>query len=253
MSDTSNLSSRLYRRVADELAASIRSGKFASGDKLPSERDLAEHFGVSRPTIREAMIALEIYGVVEIRPGSGNYVADGSGANDGEVQDLDVGAFELIEARIIIESGAAGVAAAVISDADLEYLESLVGQMRGHDEHTLEKADQQFHLHVAQVTNNGPLINIIKELWELRTSSLLASSIMQRAKGGGLAARVREHEHILAALKSRDPVAARLAMQEHLEKVREYLLEATETEELESLRRKHKAARAALSKRTVRV
>ena len=77
-------SQRLYRKVADELAAAIRGGAWRTGQKLPSERDLAERYGVSRPSIREAMIALEIYGLVEIRQGSGIYVVEPRAGAGGE-------------------------------------------------------------------------------------------------------------------------------------------------------------------------
>ena len=99
MSLNPNKSVRLYRRVADELAGSIRNGPYKTGEKLPAERELAETFGVSRPTVREAMIALEIFGVVEIRHGSGIYVVEppaGSAAaaasETSAREDLDVGA-----------------------------------------------------------------------------------------------------------------------------------------------------------------
>src|ERR1700732_4192994 len=89
---------KLYRQVADTIMASIESGDYKRGARLPSERDLAASFKVSRPTIREALMSLKIRGVVEARQGSGIYVTDHSPAQTA-AKDLDIGAFELTEAR----------------------------------------------------------------------------------------------------------------------------------------------------------
>src|ERR1700735_3182305 len=106
---------KLYRQVADSIMASIKSGDFKPGARLPSERDLAASFKVSRPTIREAMIALEIRGLVESRHGSGIYVTDHPPAQIG-ADDLDIGAFELTEARRLFEGEAAALAATTLTD-----------------------------------------------------------------------------------------------------------------------------------------
>ena len=251
---TSNKTVRLYRRVADELVEAIRNGTYAVGDKLPAERELAETFEVSRPTVREAMIALEIYGVVEIRHGSGIYVIEpevnGNSGEPNSPRDLDVGAFELIEARIIIEGETAAVAAAAVTDADIAALEAMIERMVSGNEAECEQADREFHDYLAGITDNGALIDTINHLWDLRTRSPLASQIMTRAQGGGREARIDEHRRIVRALASRDPSAARAAMRHHLEQVREYLLVATETAEMETLRQKLRDKRNALSRRT---
>lgn len=255
MSLKPNKSARLYRRVADELAEAIRNGTYRTGDKLPAERELAEAFEVSRPTVREAMIALEIYGVVEIRHGSGIYVVEPPASSDGNDnvparEDLNVGAFELIEARIIIEGETAAVAAVSVTDEDIAALNTLIARMKDGNEAECEQADREFHHHLTLMTDNGALIDTIEHLWDLRTQSRLASQIMTRAQGGGRAARIAEHKAIVKALETRDPAAARSAMRSHLEQVRDYLLEATETAEIESLRSRMRAKRASLSKRT---
>jgi GntR family hexuronate regulon transcriptional repressor len=109
---------KLYQQVANAVEADIRSGKFAPGQRVPSERDLAEQFGVSRPTVREAMLALEIRGLIEARHGSGIYVAE-PGPLAAETADLDIGAFELTEARALFEGEAAALAATTISEDEL--------------------------------------------------------------------------------------------------------------------------------------
>lgn len=251
---------RLYRRVADELAKSIREAVYRPGEKLPAERELAESFGVSRPTVREAMIALEIFGVVEIRHGSGIYVIEPTGAQPAQAEDgaqdggmnddLNVGAFELIEARILIEGEMAAVAAAAVTDADIAALNDLIARMSSGDDEACDEADHEFHEYIARLTDNGALIDTVSNMWALRKQSRLAARIMSRAQGGGRTARVNEHKRIVKALATRDPAAARAAMRHHLEMVREYLLDATETAEIESLRQNLRAKRDTLAKRT---
>src|SRR3954462_10543493 len=98
-------SDRLYRKIARQLSTLIESGEFAPGQRLPAERELAEQLGVSRPSVREALIALEIEGKVEVRVGAGVFVAEkwpkkatlGVGEGEGE------GPFELLRARMTIE------------------------------------------------------------------------------------------------------------------------------------------------------
>jgi GntR family transcriptional repressor for pyruvate dehydrogenase complex len=254
MTSTPSKTVRLYRRVADDLADAIRKGTYATGEKLPAERELAETFGVSRPTVREAMIALEIFGLVEIRHGSGIYVIQSGGGRaeataqaDAEAQ---VGAFELIEARIIIEGETAAVAAAAATDEDLAALDGFVTRMKTGDDVECEVADQAFHQYLAGLTHNGALIDTIENLWALRMRSPLTKEIMTRSQGGDRASRVAEHQRIVSAMRTRDPAAARGAMRQHLEQVREYLLNASETAELESLRENFRAKRDALSRRT---
>src|SRR5579859_6975796 len=115
-------SGRLYERVAEELAQRIAAGEYPVGRRLPSERDLAQAYTVSRPTIREAIIALELDGLVEVRLGSGVYVTARL-PRGGEAGAMDVGPFELLEARRAIEGESAALAAGLISDEQLQELQ----------------------------------------------------------------------------------------------------------------------------------
>src|SRR5882757_9470367 len=115
---------RLYERVAQDIAGKIAAGVHAVGRRLPSERDLAQAYTVSRPTIREAIIALELDGLVEVRLGSGVYVTARL-PRGGEAGAMDVGPFELLEARRAIEGESAALAAALISDEQLRELQHL--------------------------------------------------------------------------------------------------------------------------------
>src|SRR3954452_273971 len=106
-------SQRLYQQVAGQLGELIRQGEFRQGDRLPPERDLAKVLGVSRPTVREAMIALEIAGLVEVRVGAGTFITDRAAAANGAPRFDSTGASPLqaIAARRMIEPPIAALAA----------------------------------------------------------------------------------------------------------------------------------------------
>lgn len=224
-----NHAGRLYQRVAEMLAEVIASGEYPVGSRLPAERKLAERFNVSRPTVREAIIALELAGCVEVKGGSGVYVTSGSSQGLAGTE-LDIGAFEILEARIIFESEAAAIAAKVITNEELADLKAALKSMVAENEqkHISENADEMFHLLIAKATHNEAIISVCKHLWELRNSSNVSASILDKVRQAGSRPRIEEHVAILEALEKRDPDAARAAMREHLSRVVEQLLDSTE-------------------------
>ncbi|MGI9221335.1 MAG: FadR/GntR family transcriptional regulator, partial [Woeseiaceae bacterium] len=122
---------RLFHTVADQIKEMINSGAFPPGSRLPGERELAERFEVSRVTIREAEIALQALGYINIKTGSGVYVLD---PTDGGIEGWpNLSAFELTEARLLFESEAAALAARHVDDTDLERLEGLITRMSSPD------------------------------------------------------------------------------------------------------------------------
>ena len=243
------VSGKLYRRLADSIAAEIEAGKYAVGERLPTERELAEQFGVSRPSLREALIALEMLGMIEARHGLGIYVTRAQLPLTAATYDFEIGAFELIEARRLFEGEAAALAAATIDDEALAELERLLELMSDEDELKGEDADREFHMVIARATGNGAIIATIENLWELRNRSALARNILTRARGMGLEPRINEHKRVFDALKARDPHAARQAMRDHLERVIEHLLHATETEAMEKAQQESKARRSQVANR----
>jgi DNA-binding FadR family transcriptional regulator len=243
------VSGKLYRRLADSIAAEIEAGKYNLGERLPTERELAEHYGVSRPTLREALIALEMLGMIEARHGLGIYVTRVQMPVVASAFDVEIGAFELIEARRLIEGEAAALAATTIDEESIAELERLLGLMADEDELKGEDADREFHMVIARATGNGAMIATVENLWELRNRSPLARNILTRARGGGLQPRIKEHRRVLDALRAHDPAKARQAMRDHLERVIEHLLHATETEALEKAQRESKARRSQIAKR----
>jgi DNA-binding FadR family transcriptional regulator len=230
---------RLYEQIAQKITADIASGQFAIGQRLPSERDLAQAFNVSRPTIREAIIALELDSLVEVRLGSGVYVTNVVPPS-GQAPAKDIGPFELLEARRAIEGEACAVAATRITKEQLAELSALVAEMRddnSQDEIILsEEADRRFHELIATATQNTALFAAVEALWETRERSPQTHHVDDRARAQGSKPSIDEHATIVRALKKRDPEAARAAMHKHLTNVIERLLKHTEVREMQRLR-----------------
>lgn len=225
-------SARLYQTVAERIARSIAAGKYKKGDRLPAERDLAAHYDVSRPTIREAIIALEIDGLVEVRIGSGVYVVEQKPKSTPAV--MDIGAFELTEARLHVEGEVAALAASHITDAELEELDRIVTEMqRANPKGGGELVDQQFHETIARISRNGALLAMVEQLWTMRNRSPQCILTFEKSRNKGYVPVIDEHSAIVEALRTRDPNKARAAMRSHLSRVLEYLLDATEVEAIE--------------------
>lgn len=235
---------RLYKTVADDLLKVIDSGRYKAGDRLPAERDLAVEYNVSRPTMREAVIALEIANRVEVRKGSGVYVlaqVSDEGQNDSlAALDMNVGAFELTEARMLIEGEATALAATMIKDEDIAALSAIIERMKMENEKEQghETADKQFHMTIAKATQNSALVAIIEDLWNLRENSPLTQNMYETVRLEGVKPSIDEHIAILKALEAKDPIAARLAMRTHLSRVIDTLFKATEISAVEQAMQK---------------
>ena len=238
-------SGRLYERVAEDLAQRIAAGEYVLGRRLPSERDLAQAYAVSRPTIREAIIALELDGLVEVRLGSGVYVTARL-PRGGAAGEMDVGPFELLEARRAIEGEACALAAVLITDEQLDDLQALVTEMQAENIRDVvmsEDADRRFHLLIASASRNSAMVAAVQMLWDARARSPQTKLLSAKAHAAGVIPRIDEHALILSALRTRSPEAARQAMRDHLTRVLDSLLAATEVHELEQARARIAAER----------
>ena len=228
---------RLYHSIAKKIEALIDGGSYPTGSRLPAERELAEKFGVSRVAVREAEIALQAVGRIEIKTGSGAYVLDAQ--PDKKNQLPDVSAFELTEARALFEAEAAALAAAQIDDATLEDLERYIQIMAttGPDDEAGELADRDFHRAVASASGNAAITHVIETLWTLRTDLEPVKAVYDSVCSEDFGARAKEHSDILDALRAHDPGAARVAMRQHFTRLLESMLDVTEERALEELRR----------------
>lgn len=241
---------RLYQTVAEKITRSVSAGDYAVGERLPGERELAQMYEVSRPTIREAIIALEIDGLVEVRIGSGVYVL--SAVPRGKAVPRDIGAFELTEARLLIEGESAALAATQVTDAELRELEALISEMargNGRGDGSAEIADRKFHEAIAAITRNGAMAASVEQLWTIRNRSPQCVRTFEKSRGKGHHPVVEEHEAIVAALRARNAGEARAAMRAHLGRVLDYLLDATEVEAIEEARAQMAARRIRFSGR----
>ena len=244
MDNTGN--SRLYDRVAKGVAAKIADGEFAIGERLPSERELALAFGVSRPTVREAIFALELDGLVEVRKGVGVFAVAKS-PRGGEAAVTDMGPFELLEARRAFEGEACAVAASRIRETDVEDLENLLREIDySGDVLAAEDADRRFHLRIAEITGNSAIHAVVEMLWDARDRSPQYRFLTDKAHEARVVPREDEHAKILDALRARDPAKARAAMRSHITLVVDALLKATEVHELEQAKARVEAQRRKL-------
>ncbi|MDB5757677.1 MAG: transcriptional regulator, GntR-family [Burkholderia sp.] len=213
---------RLYRQVAGELRALISRDGFVAGSRLPPERQLALALKVSRPSVREALIALEVEGWIEVRKGSGIYVRDRSrddaGAAAETAQANAPGPLELLRARALVEGEVAALAAGMANRAQIAGLEEAVRQMEAEAAGGAVPlhGDRLFHLRLARITRNSTLVRVVAELFDQRSNPLSSRLGEHLEHGASWRSAVREHRQVILALKCRDPVAAREAMQRHM-------------------------------------
>jgi GntR family uxuAB operon transcriptional repressor len=211
---------RLYRQIAEQIAQLIASGEFLPGSRLPAERELAASLGVSRASVREAIISLEISGLVEVRVGTGIFVAASAVPRQSAAADEGPGPFELLDARKLVEGEIAALAAVSSQPSDLEALRQSVRAMESgvRDFALREAIDREFHLLIAKATRNGSLELVVAGLWDQRAE--LWGRMQQHFHTPELALKtIEDHDAIVGAIASRDAEGARAAMHRHLARV----------------------------------
>ncbi len=205
--------------VAKRLLEIFTRGDIEPGTRLPPERQLASSLGVGRSAVREALAALEILGIVDVRPGSGTYLR--GNASELLPQTLSWGLMlgeprtvELIEVRGALEIYAARLAATRITDEALERLGTRVAEMRANLDNlkAFVEADLQFHLELAQAINNTVLLDLLQSI-----RSLLRVWVERGVQDPEQALiAIEEHAAVHAAIATRDPDAAASAMAVHM-------------------------------------
>jgi len=199
---------RLYRKIFDEISTLINTGEFPVGSKLPTERELAEHFKVSRPTIREATIALEATERVSIKPGSGVYVLDYIEKIKPEIKDISP--FEVIEARVLLEGESAALAAKMITEEEVDLLKKAFSKLENEDVIGVSSnADREFHSIIANATHNSVLSDQIHSLWNLQENIEHIKEAHQAVCATQDAKRIKEHKDIMLAIVNNDAIAAK--------------------------------------------
>ncbi|WP_397412631.1 FadR/GntR family transcriptional regulator [Polaromonas sp.] len=215
---------RLYRQIAEQLRSLISKGEFAAGTRLPAERDLAKQLGVSRPSVREALIAMEVEGWVEVRTGSGVYVLDrskrASPAKGPPVTLTEWGPLELIRARRVVEGEIASMAAVQARRKDIDAMRAAIDAMIADANHGVLPldGDRAFHSAIVEACGNVVLIETVQGFWDSRRGPLFTrlTGYFETMKSWQSA--IAEHEAILAAICAHDGPAARTAMHAHMDK-----------------------------------
>lgn len=215
---------RLYRQIAEQLRVLIGNGEFKAGARLPAERDLAKQLGVSRPSVREALIALEVEGWVEVRSGSGVYALERPGntrqATNEPAPSSEWGPLELIRARRVVEGETAAIAAAQRKRRDLEAMQDAIDAMgRDADQGVMPlDGDRAFHSAIVHASGNGVLIETVHTFWDSRRGPVFERLGGHFESVRSWRAAIAEHTLILAAIRARDAPAARAAMHQHMDK-----------------------------------
>jgi len=214
---------RLYRQIAEQLRALIVKGEFAVGSRLPAERDLAKHLGVSRPSVREALIALEVEGWVEVRSGSGVYVMDRASrarVDNSSAAAAEWGPLELIRARRVLEGETAAIAARLAKRRDIAAMRAAIDDMVADaDRGTMPLAgDRAFHCAIVEAGGNGVLIETLQKFWDSRRGPVFARLGGHFESVTSWRAAIGEHAAVLEAIRAGDSDAARAAMHRHMDK-----------------------------------
>jgi len=218
-------SPRLYRQIADQLRHLMESGEFPAGSRLPPERELAEKLGVSRPSVREALIALEVEGRVRIRMGSGVYVVDPPPRGIARLWpgSPPEGPFEVLKARELVESAVCREAVAHVEPSDIAALDLILQQMdayggRGDEILALDRA---FHTAVAGILRNAVLVRFVGDLFDQRISPYFRQLARHFETAESWRSATAEHRAIRDALARGDGPGAQAAMHRHLQKSQE--------------------------------
>jgi DNA-binding FadR family transcriptional regulator len=209
---------RLYRQIANQLQSMIANGKIALGSRLPPERDLAAQLGVSRPSVREALIALEVEGLVEVRMGSGIYVTARTSSRQLPVAGSELGPFEILRARQLIESELAALAARHKPAAALKDMRAAVKSMEDDiaQGRMPYRGDRAFHVALAAASDNAALLRVVTGLWDERKNPVFEQLGRHFESALSWRLAVAEHRDIIRAVAAGNVAAARAAMRRHL-------------------------------------
>ena len=209
---------RLYQRVAAQIEAMIRQGELPPGERLPAERDLATQFAVSRPVVREAMVALEIAALVEIRTGSGCYVA-GKEARGKLAIDPALSIFDILAARRVVEGEVAAMAAQTAGADAVGRLAMLIEAQAAAmaKDGSGHLHDRAFHRELAVIAENEALMRLVEGLWKDMFTPVFERLAQAAVGPGTLRSTIADHQAIASAIARNDGDAARQAMHRHID------------------------------------
>jgi GntR family transcriptional regulator, transcriptional repressor for pyruvate dehydrogenase complex len=224
---------KIHEEVFNQIHQLIRDGRLRARDQLPSERELAETFKVSRTSVREALRALETQGLIVSRTGTGNFVADLPvesliGPLARLLIDEKKALADVFEMRKLIEPHIAALAAERASGSDIAQLKKIVAKQieavrRGE---TGVAADAELHFFISRTTRNQALQKLVSGLMEILSRSREESLQTEKRRGSSIEA----HRRIVAAIEKHDKAKARNEMLRHIEQVEATVLSPAETQ-----------------------
>ncbi|RKF17945.1 GntR family transcriptional regulator [Alginatibacterium sediminis] len=229
---------RRYQEIGRKIELLLLSGEFSPGARLPSERELSEQFGASRAIIREAVIMLELKGLVEVKQGAGIFFLDFSDSNT-VLEDAisEIGPFELLQARQLLETNIASFAATQIKANEIKEMRMLLVEQESEingDSLRFNELDHQFHKMIAESTQNNLLIQMAESMWaNVRTNNSLWEALNnqflheERLQNLWLS----DHKKILMALQRRSPQEAKLVVWQHIEHAKQELFKLANVDE----------------------
>lgn len=223
-------STKVYEQVIYQIKKMVTDGTLKRGDKLPSERELTEQLKVSRTSIREALRAMEIIGLVECKQGEGNFICNNFENNLFEPLSImfmlhESNPTEIIELRRVMEVETAALAAERVSQEELDDMSRLIELMKNsNDEELSIKLDKQFHYMIARSSQNILIVSMLNAV------SYLIDSFIKGARGkilmheGNREVLARQHENIYLALLKHDSKGAVEAMKNHMDFTNKYIM-----------------------------
>ncbi len=221
---------KLYIRIADQIRRQIADGAVPPGAQLPSERDLAQSLGVSRPSVREALIALEVAGLVEVRVGVGAFVRDRQ-PPPGPLPELNQSPLEVLDVRRLLEPEAAALASQIAPEETKAQLATILQTMQGEAAQGLwsVESDRALHITIAQATGNSVLRDILEMLWASRAGAVDRQFHQHLAEIHVVRQQIlADHAAIVTAIRAGHADAARRAMRRHLDYVANAMTDAWE-------------------------
>ncbi|WP_019615608.1 FCD domain-containing protein [Psychromonas ossibalaenae] len=231
---------RRYVALGNELIKQLKTKNYKIGDRLPTERDIAESFAVSRTAIRDAIIMLELQGLVEVRKGSGVYVtalpddiSQGSSTENSDHEEEDLGIFEMLQARQLLESNIAEFAAIHVTRAQIVRMKHVLDNERKAIEagNTEYDYDNEFHVLIAKSTQNNYLVEVANNFWKRRAASKMWAQLHTHIHTDSYRKQfLDDHAKILSALQKKDPALAKQAMWQHMENVKDVLFSLSDVD-----------------------
>ena len=213
---------RLYRQIAKQIQGLISSGEFAVGSRLPAERDLATQLGFSRPSVREALIALEVEGVIDVRTGSGIYVKSLGKKKLTKSSAINTpaewGPLEVMRARSLIEAEMAALAAEYANLQDVKAMTTALKAMQKDAKagRIPRDSDIAFHMAIARACANSVMQDTLGLYLQARNGPLFERLGDYFESPASWVAAIEEHQEVLDAIEVHDPQRARKTMQKHL-------------------------------------